>query len=219
MADRRALVLLRHGRTAWNFERRIQGHLDAGLDETGHAQARAAAKEIAAHRPALLWSSDLSRATETAAYIGGACGLEVVTDPRLREYHLGAMQGRTYAEVAETEPEAMARFLRGDFEADDGESTAEVGARVAEALRELLDATPAGRMSVAVSHGAAIRVGLAETVGWGAPLGLTLGALVNCGWAVLVEDEPGGRLRLNSYNRMAPTADAAADFASPPWVG
>ena len=84
---------------------------------------------------------------------------------------------------------------------------------------ELLDATPPGRLSVAVSHGAAIRVGLAEVVGWGAPLGLTLGALGNCGWAVLTEDELNGRLRLTSYNRMAPGADAAADFASPPSVG
>jgi glucosyl-3-phosphoglycerate phosphatase len=219
VADRRALLLLRHGRTAWNLERRIQGHLDAGLDETGHAQARAAAKEIAPHRPALLWSSDLTRSVDTAAYVGEACGLEVVTDPRLREYHLGAMQGRLYAEVAETDPEAFERFRRGDFEADDGESTATVGARVADALRDLLEGTPPGRLSVAVSHGAAIRVGLAEAVGWGAPLGLTLGALVNCGWAVLVEDEPGGRLRLNSYNRMAPSVDAQADFASPPSVG
>jgi len=219
VADRRALLLLRHGRTAWNLERRIQGHLDAGLDETGHAQARAAAKEIAARRPALLWSSDLSRSTDTAAYVGEACGLEVVTDPRLREYHLGAMQGRLYAEVAEQDPEAFARFRRGDFEADDGESTAEVGARVAAALRDLLAETPPGRVSVAVSHGAAIRVGLAEAVGWGAPLGLTLGALVNCGWAVLTEDEPDGRLRLNSYNRMAATTDVTADFASPPSVG
>lgn len=219
MADRRALLLLRHGQTAWNLERRIQGHLDAGLDETGHAQARAAAKEIAPRRPALLWSSDLTRAVDTATYVGEACGLEMVTDPRLREYDLGSMQGRLYAELAETDPEAFERFRRGDFEADDGESTATVGARMGEALRDLLEATPPGRVSVAVSHGAAIRVGLAEAVGWGAPLGLTLGALVNCGWAVLTEDEPDGRLRLNSYNRMAPTTDDTADFASPPSVG
>ena len=214
MAEPRALLLLRHGRTAWNLERRIQGQLDAGLDETGHAQARAAAKEIAAHRPALLWSSDLARAADTALYVGEACGLDVVTDARLREYHLGALQGSTYAEVAETQPEVFEGFRRGDFEAADGESTVEVMARVSGALRELLDATPPGRLCVAVSHGAAIRVGLAELMGWGAAIGLTLGALGNCCWAVLTEVEPGGRLRLASYNRGAPP-----DFASPPSVG
>jgi len=219
VADRRALLLLRHGRTAWNLERRIQGHLNAGLDETGHAQSRAAAKEIAAHRPALLWSSDLTRARDTAAYVGEACGLDPVTDPRLREYHLGSLQGRTLAEVAETMPEVYAGFRRGDFEAADGETTAEVGARMTEALRELLEATPPGGLAVAVSHGAAIRVGLAEMMGWGAPVGLTLGSMGNCCWAVIAEGEMDGRLRLNSYNRTAPTTDATADFASPPSVG
>jgi len=206
VAEGRSLLLLRHGRTAWNLERRIQGQTDSGLDETGHAQSRAAAKEIAALRPALVWSSDLSRARDTAAYVGEACGLEVVTDPRLREYHLGSMQGRTHAEIAETHPAEYARFRRGDFEAADGESTAEVGARMAAALRELLDATPPGRASVAVSHGAAIRVGLAEAVGWGAPVGLSLLGLGNCSWAVLAESEPAGRLRLAAYNREAPVS-------------
>jgi broad specificity phosphatase PhoE len=202
--DGRSLLLLRHGQTAWNLERRIQGQTDASLDETGHAQSRAVAKEIAALRPALVWTSDLSRARDTAAYVGEACGLEVVTDPRLREYHLGSVQGRTHAEIAETDPEAFARFRRGDYEAADGESTAEVGARVSAALRDLLDATPPGRLAVAVAHGAAIRVGLAEAVGWGAMLGLTLAGLGNCCWAVLTEVEPDGRLRLSAYNREAP---------------
>jgi broad specificity phosphatase PhoE len=210
----RALLLLRHGRTSWNLERRIQGQLDASLDETGHAQSRAAAKEIAAHRPALLWSSDLARAADTATYVGEACGLEVVTDARLREYHLGALQGSSYAAVAETQPEVFEGFRRGDFEAPDGESTAEVATRMATALRELWEQTPAGRLSVAVSHGAAIRVGLAEVMGWGAAVGLTLGTLGNCAWAVLTEAGPGGPLRLNSYNR-----SVSPDFASSPGVG
>jgi probable phosphoglycerate mutase len=199
----RSLLLLRHGQTAWNLERRIQGQTDAELDETGHAQARSVAKEIATHSPALLWSSDLSRARVTATYVAEACGLEVVADARLREYDLGSLEGRTYPSLAETHPEALERFRRGDFEAADGESTTDVGTRVAGVLRELLDATPPGRLSVAVSHGAAIRVGLAEIMGWGAELGLTLGGLGNCSWAVLTEAVPGGRLRLTSYNRSA----------------
>ena len=214
MTEVRALLLLRHGRTSWNLERRIQGQLDSSLDETGHAQSKAAAAEIAARRPALLWSSDLARARDTAAYVGAACGLDAVADPRLREYHLGSLQGRTYAEVAETDPDIFEGFRRGDFEAPDGESTTQVAARMAAALRELWDQTPAGGLSVAVSHGAAIRVGLAEVMGWGASVGLTLGALGNCAWAVLTEAGPGGPLRLNSYNRSAPP-----DFASSGSVG
>jgi broad specificity phosphatase PhoE len=201
----RSLLLLRHGRTAWNLERRIQGQTDAALDETGHAQSRAAAKEIAALRPAVVWSSDLARARGTAAYVGEACGLDVVTDARLREYDIGALQGRTYAEIAETQPEVFERFRRGDFEVADGESTAEVGARMAAALRDLLDATPPGRLSVAVAHGAAIRVGLARAVGWDASVGLSLAPLGNCCWAVLEESEVTAGLRLAAYNREAAT--------------
>jgi len=203
VTEPRTLLLLRHGRTSWNLERRIQGQLDAGLDETGRAQSRAAAERIAPHHPALLWSSDLSRARDTASYVGEACGLDVVTDARLREYHLGSLQGSTYAEVAATLPDVAEHFRLGDFEAPDGESTAEVGARMGAALRELLAATPPGRVSVAVSHGAAIRVGIAELMGWGAPVGLTLGSLGNCCWTVVTEVDPGGALRLTSYNRDA----------------
>ena len=219
MADRRALLLLRHGRTAWNLERRIQGHLDAGLDETGHAQARAAAKEIAPRRPALLWSSDLTRAADTATYVGEACGLEVVTDPRLREYHLGSMQGRLYAEVAETDPEAFERFRRGDFEADDGESTATWAPGwprrcVTCSRRPRRDGCPWPSRTARRSGSGSPRrwAGARRSASPSAPS-------VNCGWAVLTEDEPDGRLRLNSYNRMAPTTADAADFASPPSVG
>jgi broad specificity phosphatase PhoE len=203
VTEPRSLLLLRHGRTAWNLERRIQGQLDAGLDDAGRAQAEAAAKRLADHDPAVLWSSDLSRAADTAAYVGAAAGLPVVTDDRLREFHLGSMQGRSYPELAETHPAELERIRRGDFEAADGESTPEVGARMAAALGELLQATPPGRLAIAVSHGAAIRVGIGSVLGWGATVGLTLGALGNCCWAVLTENEADGALRLTSYNRDA----------------
>ena len=65
----RTLVLLRHGQTAWNLEHRAQGHSDVELDDTGHAQAAAVAPYVAGLAPALLWSSDLARARQTAEYI------------------------------------------------------------------------------------------------------------------------------------------------------
>src|SRR4051812_41766969 len=85
----RRLVLLRHGQTEWNSLGRAQGHADISLDATGHARAAAAAPYLAAMRPVRLWSSDLARAQETAAYVADAAGLTVETDPRLREYDVG----------------------------------------------------------------------------------------------------------------------------------
>lgn len=205
MPDARTLVLLRHGRTAWNQARRIQGHADAELDETGHAQAQAVAQHVAALRPVHLWSSDLTRAATTAAYVGAACGLAPVADARLREYALGSREGMTHADYAVAHPEEFAAFRTGDFDVvPDGEGTIAVEKRMRAALLDLLDATPAGGLSVAVSHGAALRVVIASLLSWDVEALQTLGALDNCGWAVLTESPATGGFRLGAYNRVAP---------------
>lgn len=204
MGEPRTLLLLRHGRTAWNHERRIQGQTDAELDATGHAQARAAAKEIAALRPGLLWTSDLSRASVTAAYIGEACGLEPVPDPRLREYALGSREGLSHREYDAAHPKEFAAFRSGDFDiVPGGEKTPEVAARMVAVVEDLLAATPPGGLSVGVSHGAALRVVVATVLGWDVSTARTLGVLANAGWVVLAESPVTGRLRLAAYNRVA----------------
>jgi len=201
----RTLVLLRHGRTAWNDARRIQGHADAELDETGHAQALAVASHVSALRPVHLWTSDLTRAATTASYVGRACGLEPVTDARLREYALGSREGWTHDDYAARHPEEYAAFRTGDFDVvPDGEGTIAVEKRMRSALRDLLDVTPEGELSVAVSHGAALRVVIASLLSWDVDRLHSLGALDNCGWAVLTESPATGGFRLGAYNRVAP---------------
>lgn len=204
MPEPRTLVLLRHGRTAWNDARRIQGHADAELDATGHAQAIAVARQVAALRPAHLWSSDLTRAVTTASYVARECGLETVTDARLREYALGSREGWTHADYAERHPEEFAAFRTGDFDVvPDGEGTIAVEKRMRSSLQDLLDATPGGAASVAVSHGAALRVAIASLLSWDVEQLRTLGALDNCGWAVLTESPATRGFRLLAYNRLA----------------
>jgi ribosome silencing factor RsfS/YbeB/iojap len=78
------LVLWRHGQTVWNAERRFQGQSDIPLDEVGQAQAERAARLLAALRPDLIVSSDLSRAAQTAAPLSRLTGLEVTLDKDLR---------------------------------------------------------------------------------------------------------------------------------------
>ena len=76
LTGRRRLVLLRHGRTAWNAERRFQGQADPPLDDVGRAQAYEVAALVAALEPDLLVSSDALRAMQTAVPIGDlAAGL------------------------------------------------------------------------------------------------------------------------------------------------
>ncbi len=71
------LVLLRHGRTAWNAERRFQGQADPPLDDMGRVQAYEVAGLIAALAPDLLVSSDAARAMQTAERVAAATGLDV----------------------------------------------------------------------------------------------------------------------------------------------
>lgn len=197
----RRLVLLRHGQTAWNALGRGQGHHDVELDETGHDQACAAAPCVATYQPSLLWSSDLARAGQTTAYVAKETGLEPVYDARLREYHLGDRTGLTMAEFEQRFPDEYASFLDGRFEAvPGGEDTSRVRARVLAALTELLGALGPGEAALAVSHGGALRVGIAALLGWAEDQAGSLQGLGNCSWAVLEEVACGGRLRMAGYN-------------------
>jgi probable phosphoglycerate mutase len=202
-ADARRLVLLRHGRTAWNAERRIQGQLEAELDDTGHRQAAAVAPVIARMGPVALWSSDSARARQTAAYVAKETGLDPSYDARLREYYLADRQGITHEEYAAVAPEEFATFLTGDYDVVPGGETAEdVSSRMVAALRELLASIAPGQLAVAVSHGAAIRDAVPVLLGWPVDRRAALHGLANCGWAELVQADPDAPLRLAAYNRI-----------------
>ena len=200
----RRLILLRHGQTAWNAERRIQGQLEAELDDTGHAQAAAVAPLLAARGPALLWSSDSARARQTAAYVAKETGLAPTYDARLREHHLAEREGLTHTEYAALAPAEFAEFIRGNFDAVPGaETAAVVAARVVAAITDLLEALAPGELGVAVSHGMAIRDAVPVLVGRSvADRELFLG-LENCAWVELDQHVAGGPCRLRAWNRVA----------------
>ena len=197
----RRLVLARHGRTAWNLDGRGQGHTNVELDETGHAQAVAAAPVLAAYRPALLWSSDLARARQTTEYVAKEAGVEAVHDARLREFDLGDRTGLTMGEFAERFPEEHAAHQSGRYVPVPGaESVEDVVARVRTALAEVLDGLDAGETGLVIGHGTSLKASVIAMLGWPAELAGGLAALGNCHQAVLQELEYGGRLRLSAYN-------------------
>jgi probable phosphoglycerate mutase len=194
----RRIVILRHGRTAWNAERRYQGQADPPLDEVGRAQAIEAAALVAAMQPDLLVSSDLIRARDTAAKVASLTGLELRCDPRLRERHLGHWQGLTRDEVETRYPDEYADWLAGrDVTRRGGETRQQVAHRA----MELVAALPAVELTVLVSHGATAMC-LSSAL-----LGLpqnpsVLGALANCHWTELRDSGDGWRLR--AHNAGAP---------------
>jgi glucosyl-3-phosphoglycerate phosphatase len=215
------LVLVRHGQTAWNLEGRAQGHTDIGLDDTGRAQAVALAPYIAEMAPAALWSSDLTRARETAAHLAAATGLDVRFDARLREFDAGERAGLTLAEFAERFPDAYDSWRDGHItgRVPGAETTADVVARMVPALRDIWASAAADDTVVVVAHGACLKVSLLAFLGWPETLLGTLRGLDNCGWAVLEQDADGRGIRLASYNETVHPAVHGPDFASDAPVG
>jgi broad specificity phosphatase PhoE len=196
------LLLVRHGRTVWNLERRGQGQADIPLDEVGRTQAAAAGDAIAALRPSLVWSSDSSRAHDTAL----ATGLPVHTDSRLREIDLGAYEGKLLAEWEAAEPDEYARNLAGhDVRRGGGELNSEVGARALPALQDALALTPADGLLVVVSHGGTIRALLRLLLELPPSPWSHLGALDNTCCALLEHDEHGRGWRLERFGVLAAT--------------
>jgi broad specificity phosphatase PhoE len=206
----RRLVLLRHGRTAWNDAGRAQGHADVPLDDVGVAQAKEVAPLLAAMAPVSVWSSDLARASATAEAVAAECGLEPAFDARLREFDVGANRtGLTTDEYAAAFPDEYAALLAGEIAGIPGRETdADVLARFLPALTAYADSLGDGETGLVVSHGAALRVAVSAFLGWGDGPGEALGGLANCGWVELEHSASfwtgGAELwRLAAWNRVA----------------
>ena len=200
----RRLVLLRHGRTEWNRERRAQGHADIGLDALGHEQAAAAAAHLtSSQHVSALWSSDLARARQTCGYLEDLTGLSATYDERLREFAVGQRQGLTMEEFAEAFPQAYAAWRQGLSTpgVPGSENAAAVAERIVPALRDALLSLGAGETGLVVTHGAALRVGLVGVLDWPAERGADLTVLGNCAWATIDLAESAARVRLAGYNQ------------------
>ncbi len=160
--------LLRHGRTAWNLEGRVQGHTDIPLDEEGRKQARLTQSYLP--RVDAVYASDLRRATETAAILAEPLGLQVSVDPRLREVHYGRLEGRTWEEINRAWPEARATIAwlqRGEL--PDGEAPLAALARMVAAMENVAERHP-GQEVLVVSHGGVIGGFMRHVLG--VPLGV-----------------------------------------------
>ena len=150
------LLLARHGETDWNAEFRWQGHSDTPLNERGREQARRLAESI--ERVDVVYASDLARARETAEIVAGRLGLEVETDPRLRERGFGGWEGLTSEEIEVAFADAHSRWRAGEgFGADDAEPFDAFAARVESFVDDVLSRHPDERVLV-VAHGGTIRV-------------------------------------------------------------
>lgn len=194
-------LLVRHGETTWNLERRYQGRTDVELCAAGLATARGIATALAGAHVTLLLASPLRRARATAGIVGEALGgLPTVVDERLSEIDFGAWQGLTQEEVKARWPQALRLWKQAPqaMRFPGGESLGEA----LERLRAFLRHPPWEGRTVsgdvlAVSHAGLIR--LAAVLAQRRPLGQLRQIAVDPGAVHAFEWSAGGMLRRISY--------------------
>ncbi|HYO62223.1 MAG TPA: histidine phosphatase family protein [Pyrinomonadaceae bacterium] len=144
------VLLVRHGQSQGNAERRFGGHAPTPLSERGRSQAEATGRALAAEGVTAIYSSDLPRAASTAEPLARATGLEVRLSEAFRERSVGLMEGLTFEEAAEAYPDEYAALLRRDFEHVilGGESYRQLLDRAARELDRAIAAHAGGTLAV-----------------------------------------------------------------------
>lgn len=165
------IILVRHGRTAWNAREgqgeRFRGIVDVPLSEEGVAQSMVTARRLAAEPLVAVYASPLRRAADTAEIIAGVHGLDVQTLPGLRSMDYGQWAGKLHDEVARQWPDLFRRWERDPFsvQVPGGESMADLYQRALAALHQALATHNDGDTIAVVTHQAVTRTLVCALVG------------------------------------------------------
>lgn len=220
----RTVIVMRHGQTDWNAAFRMQGRTDIPLNETGRAQAAAAAPQVADFKPTRIIASPLQRAFETAEAVGRLLGVDVEPAPGLMETHLGAWEGEVYEDVERTDGENLKRWRSDDIDfhaGGTGESKRQVAERAMAELERVIPDSDPGSVTLAVMHGGAARALIGALMGLRGEDWHRMEGLGNCAWSVLREDLEGverAELAKEGGAGVSDGADAASlAFDERPW--
>jgi glucosyl-3-phosphoglycerate phosphatase len=182
------LLLVRHGETAWNAAKVLQGQADIELSERGHEQARALGPMLERWAPDEAWTSDLKRARQTATLVGWP---KASVDPRWREADLGEWTSKRVHDLTAKDAAHYQRWRNGLDAPPGGESMVTFRERIGAALDALRERS--GDVLV-VTHGGAIRAVL------GIALGLTSDRIVAVEPCSLTALDMSSSPRLLAYN-------------------
>lgn len=151
------LILIRHGLTLWNAQKKYCGSTDIGISLKGKKQARRIKIGLKAEKVDTIYSSDRKRALQTARIIFGKAAIHKKT--ALREMNFGVFEGLTYHRIMQLYPEVYKKWLRNPFQAHipNGEHLKEARKRVSKAIKSIVLANP-GRTAAVVCHGGVIGV-------------------------------------------------------------
>ncbi len=159
------LLLVRHGQTDYNAERRVQGQIDIPLNDMGRWQAERIGARLATYAPTTIIASDLSRASDTARAIAAHHpDVPFVQTELLREVRYGIFEGMSGDEIVAKYPEEFRHWQedREGFMPPEGESIHDQRERASRAVRKIMAYAREGETTVVVSHGAIMRSILAD---------------------------------------------------------
>lgn len=152
------VYFIRHGQSTANLSQCFAGFIDVSLTDLGRKQAACTAEFMADIPLSAVYSSDLSRAYDTACAVAEKHGLTVQTNPNLREINAGAWEGKPFDELMRND-EAFRHWCReiGTATCTDGESVCKLQERVANAVADIVARHPDESVCI-VAHGTPIRV-------------------------------------------------------------
>ncbi len=156
-----SIILIRHGQIDANVDGRWHGSTDSPLNNLGLSQADRMAKHVSERHPEIsaVYASPLQRTFNTAAPLAAALGLEVVADPRFREYGVGDLEGTLYSDLREMGFFSSIAQDQG-YAPLNGESPRQVRDRMLEGFLQVAE-IHSGESIAIVSHGAAMGILLA----------------------------------------------------------
>ncbi len=210
------MYLIRHAEAEGNLYRRAQGHWDGKVTALGKKQIDALEARFRGIQIDALYSSDLSRAVETAGAVARGRGLEIVTMPQLREMCMGAWEGQSWGDIAWRWPEQMAYFNNdpGKLSVPGGESFSQLQARIGGALMGIAEKHD-GQTVAVVTHGMAIRCFLCGVMGLcSADIG---GVLHGDNTSVSLLEIADGKVRVLFYNDNSHLGETLSTFARQKW--
>lgn len=151
----RKIILVRHGETDYNHHGRWQGWIDIPLNKQGLKQAEKLARRLESEVVDVLYTSDLKRSLQTAELVASKLGIKPVTSEKLRERHMGILEGLTYEESEERFKKILEKFFDPEdqeFNGHEGETQKEVRKRL-KSFVDFLQDWHADQTVVIVTHG------------------------------------------------------------------
>lgn len=197
------LIVVRHGQSVSNLQKRFTGQHETALTALGHLQAENTALFLDGYRIDKIYASDLSRAMETARHTASRKGLEIIPDKGFREINAGLWEGMEYQAIKEKFPEHYDKWLTdlGRAHPDGGESVAQLAARVWTATDRVI-AENRGKTVAVFTHATPLRMLGCRWHGLGPEGAMKINGCANASVSIVeYEDDGSFHLVLYGYDK------------------